>query len=146
MTDEEIKALFEKNTAFDDHDAFRARVSQRLSLKSRLRQGLIAIAGFVGGVYALSQVINLPQMAPQTQRPSAVHEVTLGSEVKLGTDETLRAGVQWFDDMARRLADMFALTSHYADVLHTPVFFWLSFSLCVGLIGLYYAYSQEEVF
>ena len=40
--------------------------------------------------------------------------------------------------------DLMDSSAHYLNLMQTPVFFWVSFSLCLIFLGIYYAYSQEE--
>jgi hypothetical protein len=136
--DEAIRELFAAMPVYKDAPAFEARVMRGLRLKLWLRQGVIALAGIVGGLYALAQFVRVPSL-------------TFGDKVlsrtqmaKVETDQTFRAGVQFFDGMGKNAVGLFDSSVHYLGIMQTPLFFWVSFSLCLACLALYYAYSQEE--
>lgn len=136
MNDHDIGDLFAATPAYDDHERFAMRVDRALHLKLWLRQGLIVLAGFIGGIYALAQFIRVPGGLGQ-------YDKTLKSAAG-DADRTLRASAEMFDMLHIKSTDMFDSWSHALSLMQTPLFFWVSFSLCLAALGLYYAYSQEE--
>lgn len=134
--DRDIEAMFAAPTAFDDTLAFERRVMNGLRMKLWMRQWLVALAGFVGGVYALAQLVRMPDWTMNGRsviRTAAVE-----------TDETWRAGVELVDVASSYLMNLMDQSGQYLTYMQTPAFFWVAFSLCMGFVGLYYAYSQEE--
>ena len=140
MNDNELNDLFASQMRFDDADAFEGRVMRGLQVKLWLRQWLVVLAGFTGGLYALAQVVHLPNW---TAGGKDVYGQTL-QKAATDTDNTLRAGTQMFDVFRTQAMGLMDSSAHYVTFMQTPLFFWVSFSLCLALVGLYYAYSQEE--
>lgn len=134
--DRDIEDMFQAHEAYDDAEAFERRVMNGLRIKLWLRQWLVVLAGFVGGIYALAQLIRMPQWTLNGQ--SVVR--TAAAE----TDETWRAGVELMDIVSNAFMGMMDSSAQYLSYMQTPAFFWVAFSLCMGFVGLYYAYSQEE--
>jgi hypothetical protein len=129
INDNDIAGLFAAPAAFDDAPAFEARVMRRLHIKLWLRQWLVVLAGGIGGLYALTQFVRLPGWSREAQTAAP---------------DTLRAGAEFIDQMQGDLLSLTGQSMHYLTFLQTPMFFWVSFALCLTLLGLYYAYSQEE--
>lgn len=136
-SDDDIRALFAVAPAYDDAPAFQARVTRGLRMKLWLRQGVIALAGIVGGLYALAQFVRVPGLG------FSGNAVNSGMAQMEG-GHTLRAGVEFFDGMGKNAVSLFDSSVKYLGLMQTPLFFWLSFSLCLVCLALYYAYSQEE--
>ncbi len=137
LNDGDIKALFGAVPDFPDQDAFSGRVMRGLNMKLWLRGGLVALAGFIGGVYALAQFVRMPGWStgmPQAKLVKAAAE----------TDHTLRASFKFMDVAGKDAINLVDASAHYLDIMQKPVFFWVSFALCLCVLGLYYAYSQEE--
>lgn len=128
--DADIAGLFAAPMAFDDAPAFEGRVMRRLHLKLWLRQWLVVLAGVVGGLYALAQFVRLPGW--------------VGGAQQAGKPDTLRASAELVGRLQTTMAGLAGESMPYLNFLQTPMFFWLSFCLCLTLLGLYYAYSQEE--
>ncbi len=128
MKDDDIAHLFSHAPEHNDADVFEARVIMRLRLKLWLRQGLVVLAGVVGGIYALAQFIRLPEGVVST-RPA---------------EQAALVGIEVVDDWTRNGFDVLTHSAPYLSYMQTPGFFWLSFALCVGFLGLYFAWSQEE--
>lgn len=136
----QLQAMFAEPVRYADAESFQSRILFGLRLKLWLRQGFIAMAGLIGGVYALAQFIRVPAL-------SNAHAPTL-KQAAADTDQTLRAGAA-IVNVARRNANLwtsnwFDSSAHYLGVMQTPMFFWISFALCLACLALYYAYSQEE--
>ncbi len=138
LDDGDIRDLFAATPVYRDAAAFEARVTRGLRLKLWLRQGVIVLAGVIGGLYALAQFVRVPNW-------------TFGEKVlnnsrmaRVETDQTFRAGVALFDDLGKNALNLFYSSLHYLGIMQTPIFFWVSFSLCLACLALYYAYSQEE--
>ncbi len=129
LNDADIAGLFAAPHSFDDAPVFEGRVMRRLHLKLWLRQWLVVLAGAIGGVYALAQFVRLPGWT---------------GPAPAGTPDTLRAGAELIDQVQGDLVNLTGQSMHYLTFLQTPMFFWVSFALCLTLLGLYYAYSQEE--
>ena len=136
MNDNELNDLFASSEVFDDSEAFEGRVMRGLQVKLWLRQWLVVLAGFTGGLYALAQVVRLPNW---TAGGRGVYE-----KAATETDTTLRAGSHLFDGLRVEFMNLMDSSAHYLTFMQTPLFFWVSFALCLTLVGLYYAYSQEE--
>ncbi len=134
--DDALSALFATPQAFDDAERFEAQVSRRLQVKLWMRQWLVALAGIVGGLYALAQFVRVPTSITATGQ--SMHRAVMD------TDQTLRAGFNAMDQAGRGLTGLAEDWGHTLVFMQTPVFFWVSFTLCLMLLGLYYAYSQEE--
>jgi hypothetical protein len=129
--------LFASTPIYDDADAFKSRVTRGLRLKLWLRQGVIALAGIVGGLYALAQFVRVPSLGFGGK--------ALGTQMAhVETGETFRAGVEFFDVIGKNAMNLFDSSVRYLGLMQTPLFFWVSFSLCLVCLALYYAYSQEE--
>ncbi|HVZ30348.1 MAG TPA: hypothetical protein VG839_08135 [Asticcacaulis sp.] len=124
-----IAELFAAPMTFDDAPAFEGKVMRRLHIKLWLRQWLVVLAGGIGGLYALAQFVRLPGWA---------------GEARAGAPDTLRAGAAFIGQMQGDLVNLGSQSMQYLNFLQTPTFFWVSFALCLTLLGLYYAYSQEE--
>ena len=140
MNDRDIEDMFGSPGAFDDAPAFEQRVMHGLQVKLWLRQWLVVLAGFVGGIYALAQLVRMPDW---TVNGKTVYAQSI-KQAAVGTDETLRAGAELFDILGRSLVKLMESTGHYLTYMQTPAFFWVTFFLCLAFVGLYYAYSQEE--
>ncbi len=132
MSDEtfqrELGDLFAAPAAFDDADAFEARTTRKLMVRLWLRQWLVALAGVIGGVYALFQFVRVPDGL---------------FSVKQAQAETGR----WLDTTGHQITNLTNLTTsgaRYLDLIQQPMMFWAVFALCLTLVGLYYAYSREE--
>lgn len=138
MKDSDIEDLFSAPTAYDDAAAFEQRVMRGLKVKLWLRQWLVVLAGFIGGVYALAQLIRMPDFQVGGQ---SVYSRSLAA---VESDETWRAGVELVDVVRQQLMNVMDSSAQYLSYMQTPAFFWVSFSLCLAIVGVYYAYSQEE--
>ena len=138
--DRDLGELFAHVPDYADAEAFEGRVTRGLHMKLWLRQGLIVLAGFVGGLYALAQFIHLPNWSVEGK---TVYGSTL-VKAAADTDQTLRVGARFVDAAKGGAVNLLDSSAHYLTFMQTPVFFWLSFSLCLAFLGLYYAYSQEE--
>jgi hypothetical protein len=138
LDDGNIRDLFAATPVYADAPAFETRVMRGLWLKLWLRQGVIALAGLVGGLYALAQFVRVPSW-------TFSEKVLSGSKLaRVETDQTFRAGVEFFDVLGKNAVNLFYSSMHYLGIMQTPIFFWVSFSLCLACLALYYAYSQEE--
>lgn len=137
---QDFSDLFASTHSFDDNEVFEGRVMRGLEVKLWLRQWLVVLAGFTGGLYALAQVVRLPNW---TVTGKIVYGQGL-EKATTDTDSTLRAGSQMFDDLRTQAMGWMDSSAHYLNLMQTPLFFWVSFSLCLAFVGLYYAYSQEE--
>jgi hypothetical protein len=138
LDEDDIRGLFAATPVYKDAEAFKARVTRGLRLKLWLRQGVIVLAGVIGGLYALAQFVRVPNWT--------FGEKVLSSSkmARVETDQTFRAGVEFFDVIGKNAVNLFYSSLHYLGIMQTPVFFWVSFSLCLACLALYYAYSQEE--
>lgn len=134
FTDRDIGDLFAVPVHYEDADVFALRVTRKLQMRNWLRQWLVVLAGFIGGVYALAQFVRVPDWKLDGQ---------MLSRATADTDQTLRAGAEFFGGASRDMMRM-ADSGGYLSFMQTPMFFALSFVLCVMILGLYYAYSQEE--
>ena len=138
MDENGIRDLFAATPVYPDAAAFEARVTRGLRLKLWLRQGVIVLAGVIGGLYALAQFVRVPNW-------TFGEKVLSGSQrAHVETGQTFRAGVALFDDLGKNAVNLFESSMHYLGIMQTPIFFWVSFSLCLACLALYYAYSQEE--
>ena len=126
MNDSDINELFAAPAAFDDGDAFETRTTRKLKVRLWLRQWLVAMAGLIGGVYALFQFVHVPDGGPWSVK-----------EAQVQTD-------QLFDKAGHQLSILTTSGVHYLDLVQQPMVFWAVFALCLTLLGLYYAYSREE--
>lgn len=133
LSNGDLAELFAQPQAFDDAAAFEAKVVRGLSMRLWMRHWLVVLAGFVGGVYALAQIVRVPTLNAQSLQRAAVK-----------TDNTLSAGIQAMDVAGKTMSNFTDQWGHYLGMMQTPAFFWVSFSLCLMFVGLYYAYSQEE--
>ncbi|ESQ76257.1 hypothetical protein [Asticcacaulis sp. AC402] len=140
MRDSDIEDLYAAPVAHDDAPAFERRVMQGLKVKLWLRQWLVVLAGFIGGVYALAQLVRMPDW--QVGGKSAYGRSL--EQAAAETDETWRAGVELVDVVRQSSMDLMDASAQYLTYMQTPAFFWVSFSLCLAIVGVYYAYSQEE--
>ena len=129
MSDEsfsEIGDLFAAPAVFDDADAFEARTTRKLMVRLWLRQWLVALAGVIGGVYALFQFVRVPDGTGLTVKQAQVE-----------TDRLL-------DTAGHQLTNLTTSGVRYLDLVQQPMMFWAVFAMCLTLLGLYYAYSREE--
>ena len=140
MNDRDLEDMFQSPAAFEDAPVFEQRVMNALRMRLWLRQWLVVLAGFVGGIYALAQLVRLPDGAV-TGKAGYVQSIRTAAA---GTDETLKAGAEMVDVIGRNLMKVMDSTGHYLTYMQTPAFFWVTFFLCLACVGLYYAYSQEE--
>jgi hypothetical protein len=138
IDEDDIRDLFAVTPVYKDAPAFEARVMRGLRLKLWLRQGFVALAGVVGGLYALAQFVRVPNWS------FGERVLSSGRMARVETDQTFRAGVEFFDNIGKNAVNLFYSSVHYLGIMQTPVFFWVSFSLCLACLALYYAYSQEE--
>ena len=138
IAEDDIRDLFAVTPVYKDAPAFEARVMRGLRLKLWLRQGFVALAGVVGGLYALAQFVRVPNWS------FGERVLSSGRMARVETDQTFRAGVEFFDNIGKNAVNLFYSSVHYLGIMQTPVFFWVSFSLCLACLALYYAYSQEE--
>ncbi len=138
LDEDDIRDLFAVTPVYQDAPAFEARVMRGLRLKLWLRQGFVALAGVVGGLYALAQFVRVPHWSFGEKVLSS------GRMARVETDQTFRAGVEFFDNIGKNAVNLFYSSVHYLGIMQSPVFFWVSFSLCLACLALYYAYSQEE--
>ncbi len=141
MNDNDIGDLFAAAPQYDDAPAFAERVTRSLRLRLWFRQGLVVLAGFVGGIYALAQVVRIPGW--NGAAGPTIYGQTL-QKAAADSDQALRVSAQFFDVSQVRLMDFMGSSAHYLNLMQTPVFFWVSFLLCLGFLGLYFLYSQEE--
>ncbi|MFT4075524.1 MAG: hypothetical protein QM647_08320 [Asticcacaulis sp.] len=141
FSDDDIRALFAVTPVYDDAPAFQARVTRGLRMKLWLRQGVIALAGIVGGLYALAQFVRVPGLGSSLGFGG---KGLAPGMAQVESGHTLRAGVEFFDGMGKNAVSLFDSSVKYLGLMQTPLFFWLSFSLCLVCLALYYAYSQEE--
>ncbi|MDV6329523.1 hypothetical protein [Asticcacaulis sp. 201] len=138
MNDNDIKDLFSSVPSYEDAPAFQMRVMRKLRINLWLRQGFVVLAGFIGGLYALAQFVRLPNWTIGDRAVAGAHMA------RVETDQTLRAGVEFLDVLRLRAMNLFDSSAHTLNLMQTPFFFWVSFSLCLVCLALYYAYSQEE--
>ncbi|HEX7800024.1 MAG TPA: hypothetical protein VF402_06720 [Asticcacaulis sp.] len=131
-----LKSLFSEQPRYADAEGFCARLMFALRLKLWLRQGFIVLAGLIGGVYALAQFIRAPELRGR-------HVLTL-KQAAADTDHTLRAGAAMMSYARQNAGGWLDSWAHYLGVMQSPIFFWVSFTLCLACLALYYAYSQEE--
>jgi len=143
--DDDIRDLFLAVPSYRDAEAFEARVTRGLRLKLWLRQGFVALAGLVGGLYALVQFMRLPNwtLGDRTAMGGVVASSSL-QKAATETGQTFHAGVEFMDVIGKNVMNFMESSGHYLDFMQKPIFFWLSFSLCLACLALYYAYSQEE--
>ena len=134
--DDALLAMFAQPQAFDDAERFDSGIMRRLNMKMWMRQWLVALAGIVGGLYALAQFVRMPASVTTTGQSL--------QRAAVDTDQTLRAGFNAVDQAGRGLSSLAENWGHTLVLMQTPAFFWVSFTLCLVLLGLYYAYSQEE--
>ncbi|WP_443747743.1 hypothetical protein [Asticcacaulis solisilvae] len=133
LKDSDLAELFAQPLTFEDAPRFEAKVVRGLSMRLWMRHWLVVLAGFVGGIYALAQIVRVPDLSAQSLHSAAVR-----------TDHTLNAGIQAMDVAGKTMSNFTDQWGHYLGMMQTPAFFWVSFSLCLMFVGLYYAYSQEE--
>ncbi len=126
MNDSDLSDLFAAAADYDDDDAFEMRTTRKLKMRLWLRQSLVALAGLIGGVYALFQFVHVPDGGPWSVKQAEVQ-----------TD-------QLFDQAGHQLSNLTTSGVHYLDLVQQPMVFWAVFALCLTLLGLYYAYSREE--
>ena len=126
MNDSDINELFATPVLFGDDDAFETRTTRKLRMRLWLRQSLVAMAGLIGGIYALFQFVRLPDGATMSVK-----------QAQTNTD-------QLFDQAGHQLSTLTTSSVHYLDLVQQPMVFWGVFALCLTLLGLYYAYSREE--
>ena len=133
LKDSDLAELFAQAQTFGDAPQFEAKVVRGLSLRLWMRHWLVVLAGFVGGIYALAQIVRVPNLNAMSLKSAAAN-----------TDYTLNAGMKVMDAAGKNVANLTDQWDHYLSMMQTPAFFWVSFSLCLMFVGLYYAYSQEE--
>ena len=133
LTDADLAELFAQTLTFEDASGFETKVVRGLSMRLWMRHWLVVLAGFVGGIYALAQIVRVPDFGARSLHTAAVR-----------TDHTLDAGIQAMDVAGKTMSNFTDQLGHYLGMMQTPTFFWVSFSLCLMFVGLYYAYSQEE--
>ncbi|EGF90688.1 hypothetical protein ABI_37200 [Asticcacaulis biprosthecium C19] len=138
MKDSDIEDLFSAPAVYDDSAAFEQRVMRSLKVKLWLRQWLVVLAGFIGGVYALAQLVRMPDLQIGGK---SVYGRSLAA---VESDETWRAGVELVDVIRQHFMNFMDSSAQYLTYMQTPAFFWVTFSLCLAIVGVYYAYSQEE--
>jgi len=126
MNDSDIGDLFATPASFDDGEAFEARTTRKLMVRLWLRQWLVALAGVIGGVYALFQFVRVPDGTVLSVKQAQVE-----------TDRLL-------DTAGQQLTNLTTSGVRYLDLVQQPMMFWAVFALCLTLLGLYYAYSREE--
>lgn len=130
MTDDsfgsELSDLFAATADYDDSEGFEARTTRKLKMRLWLRQWLVAMAGLIGGAYALFQFVRVPDGSPWSVKQAQVQ-----------TD-------QLFDKAGHQLSTLTTSGVRYLDLVQQPMVFWAVFALCLTLLGLYYAYSREE--
>ena len=141
MNDNDIAELFAAAPVHDDAPVFAERVTRMLRFRLWLRQGLVVLAGFIGGVYALAQFIQLPSL--KVTGGAADYGLTL-QKAAVDSDQALRASAKVFDVAELRVMDMLGSWAHTLGLMQTPVYFWVTFGLCLAFLTLYYANSQEE--
>ncbi|UDF02509.1 hypothetical protein [Asticcacaulis sp. AND118] len=138
MKDEDLYNLFQTPMRFDDEPAFQAQVIRRLGAKNWLRQGFIALAGILGGLYALMQFVRVPGLSPATATPARAASSDATFEAGLGFGRELA------DVTARWVALALSKSTDYLAFAQSPLFFWVSFSLCMSIVGLYLINMREE--
>ena len=135
-SNQDLADMFAAPVHYDDADVFAVRVTRKLQMRMWLRQWLVVLAGFIGGVYALAQFVRMPDWELNGQM--------LYRRAAADTDLTLRAGAEFVGGAGRDMMRMAEHSDSYLSFMQTPMFFGLSFVLCAAILGLYYAYSQEE--
>lgn len=135
ISDGDLADMFATPLHYDDVEVFQIQAMRKLQMRMWLRQWLVVLAGFVGGVYALAQFVRVPDWKLDGQM---LYRRAAGD-----ADQTLRAGAEFMDGASRGMMRM-AESGDALSFMQTPMFFGLSFVLCVAILGLYYAYSQEE--
>lgn len=140
MNDDDIRDMFAAGPAYDDAPVFAERVVRSLRMRLWFRQGLVVLAGFIGGIYALAQFVRMPDF---NVSGTAFYGQTL-QKAAADSDQALRASAQFLDVSQWHITDVMGSSAHYLNLMQTPVFFWVSFMLCAVFLGLYYAYSREE--
>jgi hypothetical protein len=140
--DQELFRLINQPQAFADADGFERKTLRRLGLQLMWRKAVIGLAGVVGGIYALGQFVHLPD-SPQKAENYATSPGLVRASVT--TEETFSQGLRWLDGLSHRLADGMQWLNRSVDFMHQPAFFWGSFAICVTLMVLYFAQSQEEM-
>ncbi|HWU48835.1 MAG TPA: hypothetical protein VN042_03085 [Asticcacaulis sp.] len=131
-----LKGLFAEQPRYPDAETFSARIMLAMRFKQWFRQGFIVLAGLIGGIYALAQFIRVPLTGNG-------HAVSL-KQAAADTDQTLRAGAAIVSYARQNAGGWLDSSAHYLGIMQTPMFFWISFALCLACLALYYAYSQEE--
>jgi len=126
MNDSDLNEMFAVPMVYGDADSFDVRTTRKLKMRLWLRQSLVALAGLVGGLYALFQFVRVPDSALLN--------------VKMAQSQT----DQLFDQAGHQLSNLTTSSVRYLDIVQQPMVFWAAFALCLTLLGLYYAYSREE--
>lgn len=139
LRDQHLAHLINQPMAFGDSAAFERRVVHALEFRLMWRKAVIGLAGLTGGLYALGQLISLPEAPQRVETPVSLTRATIG------TEETFSQGLRWFDSLSHRIADALQLADRSIDFVHQPVFFWGSFAICATLIALYFIQNQEGV-
>lgn len=137
MKDDDFHALFNTPQRFDDEQVFHDKVMRGLRLKTWFRQALIALSGIVGGLYALVQFVRVPNWAFTGETQIVRATVTQ-------TDAGLDAGREMVDAAGLYVARFLNTSTDYLVWMQSPLFFWVSFSLCMAIVGLYLANVYEE--
>jgi hypothetical protein len=142
LDDQELQRLINQPQAFADADRFDRKVMRTLSLRLMWRNAVIGLAGLVGGIYALGQFVRLPL---SDTGPSPASEPGLVT-ASVSAEQTVFQGLKLFDAVTKRISEGLEWANRSIDFMHQPAFFWGSFAICVTLLVLYFAQSQEEVF
>ncbi|ESQ80346.1 hypothetical protein [Asticcacaulis sp. YBE204] len=140
MKDDDFHTLFNTPQRFDDEAQFHDQVMRGLKTGTWLRQGLIALSGIIGGLYALMQFVHLPGWTPAAE--SEVREVVAKTDT--GFEAGLGVGRDLLDAAANYLANGLSRSTDYLTVMQSPLFFWVSFSLCMAIVGLYLVNGRED--
>jgi hypothetical protein len=141
MKDEDIYNMFQASKRFEDASDFESRVLKSISFRGVLRQALIAVSGFIGGLYALGQFFNLSHLklyAPEK------HTSDITSAL-ISTELSLTNGAMFRDSLDLWLSRTIQVSADYLQLMQSPLFFWISFSLCMTIVGLYLANSEPDV-
>ncbi|MDC7682021.1 hypothetical protein PQU92_01965 [Asticcacaulis sp. BYS171W] len=140
MKDDDFHALFNAPQRFADEAVFHDRVMRSLNTKTWLRQGLIALSGIIGGLYALMQFVRLPGWTP-----AAEAEVrAVATRTDSGFEAGLGVGRDLLESAAHSLANGLSRSTEYLTLMQSPLFFWVSFSLCMAIVGLYLVNARED--
>jgi|GEM_PF-1077831 len=145
MKDDDIHTLFSQPMRFDDEAVFHERIMGGLKTKTWFRQGLIALAGIAGGLYALVQFVRLPGLTAPPALPVAQGATPIvPSRSEVTFEAELGMGREMVDTAVRWLAQGLGKSTDYLLIVQSPAFFWISFSLCMTIVGLYLVNMREE--